>query len=252
MLRLDSFTSEQLTRAEPHPARLKLKSPKGKSGGGGTLHLLLSWVKEAPKLSKAPDPPPASAQPNTAKKVQPPQGERRAYPKQGLQTLPEGDEEGHDAGHESDGDSDGDDSDGQDGHVDTQQANNAEDSSDGDGGGGGGGSGGGGGGRRRSTGAARSPSNRSFESGSGYQRSRYGANGDMAVLAAVRIGRLLQSFMCYTACALHIELTWSIFISAGQWSGPWYARQNALHSVVHCMPVLCCTTDPHRSAIRTA
>ena len=188
VLRLDSFTADQLTRSEPHPARLKLKTPKGRSGGGCTLHLLLSWERELPKLKKAPDPPPATATPNTAKAVQPPQAERRAFPKQGLQTLPEGDEEG--GGDDSDGGERGDDSDSDSGgparRVDTQQANNAEDESSGDEGGGGGG------GRRRSNGAVRSASGRSLEhEDSEYSRGGsggggYGARGDLAVLTAVR------------------------------------------------------------------
>jgi hypothetical protein len=67
-LKFSSFSLEQLTRPEPHAARLRVRSPKGKSGGGGSVHLLVSYDANPPRLSTSsqPQPPPSTAQQNDA------------------------------------------------------------------------------------------------------------------------------------------------------------------------------------------
>lgn len=54
ILDISTFTTEQLTRSEPHAAKLRIKSPKGKAGGGGVLHLLLSYTPAKPAPASQP------------------------------------------------------------------------------------------------------------------------------------------------------------------------------------------------------
>ena len=101
ILRFDSFTHDQLTRPEPHPAKLRVKSPKGRSGGGGSIHLLLSYIANPPRLSSSQQaqPPPSTSQPNEAKE--------QKTSRKNLETLDEEDEEGGEEGG-SDSDEGGD------------------------------------------------------------------------------------------------------------------------------------------------
>jgi hypothetical protein len=91
-LRLDAFTPEQLTRVEPCPARVRVKAPKGKAGGGGQLHILLHHIPSPEPIvsSRATDTPPPVLTPRVASGVTTPTSHGRLRNGQGvLQTLEE-------------------------------------------------------------------------------------------------------------------------------------------------------------------
>ena len=90
VLQMDQFRLEDLQRAEPHPARLRVRSPKGQAGGGGVLHLLLKYDLSPPRLSSSStaQPPPSQLDSQHGDEVGP-QGDGGRYPRQGLQQVPE-------------------------------------------------------------------------------------------------------------------------------------------------------------------